>query len=244
MDGTPCQNQAGSCPANHHPPPAAASSPPLAAAAAGGDPLAAPDAAAGASVLPEVHLQPVASPVATFLPYDGREDHIDLDAPYQRGSVWTGDQRRNLIRSLLMGIPTGTVIVAEQPIAVTRFKRVLDGKQRIEAVRVFAAGELEVPGMWFAADDLAAGTDRSGDITFPDLSDRGRRHFEHRPFPHLVFQSHTETTADPATGRYRHRTRSPEEALAAEAQVYELINFGGVAHTDEDRARAAAAATA
>ena len=124
----------------------------------------------------------------------------------------------------------------------TRFKRVLDGKQRIEAVRAFAAGELEVPGMWFAADDLADGTDRSKPVTAADLSDRGRRHFEHRPFPHLVFNPHTETTADPATGRYRHRTRSPEEALVAEAQVYELVNFGGVAHTDEDRARAAAVA--
>lgn len=189
------------------------------------------------SILPKVHLEPVSSPVDTFLPRD--EDHIDLGAPYQRGSVWTDEQRRNLIRSLLMGIPTGTVIVAEQPVSTARYLRVLDGKQRIEAIRSFAAGSLAVPAAWF--DDADLNGDVNTDVTFADLSARGGRMFRNTPFPHLRFRSHVEMAVDPDTGRWTHRDRTTDEALAAEAVVYDLINFGGTPHTDDDRARAATA---
>ena len=40
-----------------------------------------------------------------------RGEWMDLNAPYQRGSVWTLDMRRNLIKSLLMGLPVGSIIV-------------------------------------------------------------------------------------------------------------------------------------
>lgn len=36
---------------------------------------------------------------------------IDMSPPYQRGDVWTLDQRISLIRSWLEGNPTGSVVL-------------------------------------------------------------------------------------------------------------------------------------
>src|SRR3982750_3802352 len=63
-----------------------------------------------------------------------------VDTPYQRGDVWTEEQRRNLIKSLIMGIPTPAVILnarhlvrewrATDPNADIGWS-CIDGKQRL-----------------------------------------------------------------------------------------------------------------
>jgi len=148
--------------------------------------------------------------------YYEREDNRDrwvLDAPYQRGRLWTEEQSRNLIKSLLQGIPIGIIFVNNRG----RFEAsdyVVDGKQRIGAIRDFVAGRLAVPSEWFEKLDLESTSEM---VSYKDLSRRGQRHFD----------SCSVATAE---------SKLPD--LKGEAELYLLVNFGGVAQTEIDRERA------
>jgi hypothetical protein len=83
-----------------------------------------------------------------------KPDRLDLNPPYQRGSVWGVERKRNLIRSLLMGLPIGAVFLNSRHIMQP--DRVVDGKQRIEAILDFLGDGLAVPAEWFAETDLIA----------------------------------------------------------------------------------------
>jgi hypothetical protein len=70
------------------------------------------------------------------------------DVPvYQRDYVWTQDDQRALIRSLLQGYDIGLFVFVDnkwdEPIDV------LDGKQRINAIRAFYESRLEVDGYYY-----------------------------------------------------------------------------------------------
>lgn len=192
--------------------------------------------------LPELHLQAYAYTVGHWVDRDMRNEY-DLTAPYQRDSIWDLDRRRNLIKSVLMGLPIGAVCVADLGRGSQPGYRVVDGKQRIETIRLFVDNEFTVPGWWFDAEDLTDPTTRDGDVHFSDLSRGGSIHFRTRQFPAVEFRSCTETSLKPGgfgtgSNRYDHRRRSEDEMLQAEAELYLLVNFGGVAQTDTDRARA------
>lgn len=197
--------------------------------------------------LPDLTLQPMNSPVAQFLPRDpdepgGERDSYDFDAPYQRGSVWSDEQRRNLIKSLIMKLPIGATIISKLPYDRQKVFRVLDGKQRLLTIRAFVNDEFAVPGHWFHARDLADESDRAGEVRFSQLSDGGKFRFTMRPIATIEFDPKTEVVrADDDSGWIR-TDRSEEEMLQAEAELYLLINFGGVAQTDGDMDRAAAVA--
>lgn len=171
-----------------------------------------------------LHLEPLARTVFHWCPWRmevDEVDHFDLNAPYQRGSVWTLDQRRALIKSLLMGLPVGSVITSAMPYQSAVSYRVIDGKQRVETIRGFWTGEFTVPGWWFHPADCEH---RDRDVTCADLTDRGRRGFEHAGLPELHWNS---------------RIQDPDLLLRAEAEVYLLVNGAGTGQTDEDMARAA-----
>jgi hypothetical protein len=212
--------------------------------------------------LPTVKLDGNNYPVDHWLTREGREDHIDLDAPYQRGSVWTVEQRRALIKSILMGLPVGNIIVAEQPFHPDKPPfRVLDGKQRIETLRAFVGDRFSVPGWWFPNEDVQDPDWRSMDVIYSQLSQQGQRHFTNRLLGSLTFKPEYDVTSNPnydaslldkynkpvagvaeddqRLKRYIWRKRSDEEILKVEAELYGLINSGGTAQTPEDLARAA-----
>lgn len=193
--------------------------------------------------LPHYQLTTLNSPVFSFVMDDRRKEY-DLTAPYQRGSVWTEEQRRNLIKSLLIGIPIGAVTVAKQDIRSTGpYYRVVDGKQRIETLWAFVDGILSVPRDWFDHRDLdlTPMTVREW-VAWDDLTPRGHRRFEGCTLGTVEFDSQSETVElaepDAQGNRFVHRRRTPVEALAAEAELYLLINFGGVEQTAADRQRA------
>lgn len=158
-------------------------------------------------------------------------DPFHLDTPYQRQSVWTVDQRRNLIKSLRMGLPVGAVWTNERTTNdAHHYYGVIDGRQRIETIRMWFASEFGVPRAWFDLPSHAA--DRSpwvppGNpddiVTYADLTDNGQRMCRNRW--HL--------------GELHVRGLTIEQ----EADLYLLVNFGGVAQTAADQARAAAVAT-
>ena len=191
--------------------------------------------------LPELRLQATNRSVEHFMVRDSRGDLFDLDAPYQRGSVWDERRRVDLVRSLLMSLPIGSIIVSVLPwqkTAADASWRVVDGKQRIETLRLFTSGGVAVPGSWFHGAHLNDEARRVADVTWDDLSDAGRRKFLNLPVSCLEFNGETEWNRGD-DGTWDHRQRSADELLAAEAELFGLINGAGVDQSAEDMERVA-----
>ena len=188
-----------------------------------------------AGPLPEIQLQPVSYTVGHWVLMVPR-GHYELSAPYQRGSVWGLAQKRALVKSLYMHLPIGSVVVSK--LRGGAAYRVVDGKQRIEAIVAFSQDEFSVPASWFRPGDLKAEAATKAEVTWSDLADGARTSFEVTVhFPALEFSGQTEIWFD-KDGKRHTRQRSDEEVLAAEAEIFDLINFAGTPQTDEDRERA------
>jgi hypothetical protein len=195
--------------------------------------------------LPAIQFQTLNAPVLTFLGPAGRRDH-DVSAPYQRGSVWTPAQRVALIRSLLMNIPIGAIYRAKFMVPQQgEYFRIVDGKQRLEAIWAFVDGAISVPADWFDPRQIDPARVVGGQISYAGFSDYGRRMFDMRTIAVLDFVSDRETVeVAPGAGtvgnanQFIHRRRTPGEAIAYEAMVYGLINSAGSAQTPEGLAAA------
>lgn len=152
-----------------------------------------------------------------------------LNAPYQRGDVWTPDQRVALIKSFLIGLPVPAVIINNR---MTReWERsngnadcaysMIDGKQRTLTMVAWYADGFAVPASWFPAEQVEA-TENTKDgpyVRFSGLTIVGRRFFMRTArFP--VCEAAAETVAE-------------------EAMIYTLVNGGGTPQTDDDMERAA-----
>lgn len=176
------------------------------------------------------------------------EGTTTLDAPYQRGDVWTEDQRVALIKSTLQGVPIAAIVINDrmgshwtgEPIDYANtpvIYAVIDGKQRLTTLRMWLAGELAVPASWFPAS-VPQSPDRDGN-----------------PQPDLQIIEHVEDAADGAYVRYTGLTRIGQRrwdndaiipaaeahlpTVAAEAEVYGLLNSAGTAQSVADLERAA-----
>lgn len=174
--------------------------------------------------LPHLYLQAYSFDAERFT--GGDQSLFDLAPEYQRGSVWTLEQRRNLIRSLIMGLPIGSIVLNDRSIGdnIRVFGNdaifgVIDGKQRIETMRAWASDEFSVPADWFDDKDITPeAVDSDGMITMSGLSARGRRIAARWPMPTV---------------------QTSVATLAAEAEVFRLLNSAGTQQTDDDMARAA-----
>jgi hypothetical protein len=149
-------------------------------------------------------------------------EDLHLDAPYQRASVWSEAQRQNLIRSVLQEIPFGSIIVNRCPDVMDGYN-VIDGKQRIEALRAFVASEFPIPASWVDPARITSTEEVDG-----------------WPVPGVRYN-----TLDVVFGRFfsRRGVSTIEASVATieeEAAIFRLINSAGVAQTDETLAAAAA----
>lgn len=179
------------------------------------------------------NLSPTAR-TAGSLVRDLESGQLDVDPPYQRGEVWTIDQRRDLVRSWLTGLPAGVVVLSDR--ANENWRRatenvystgaaiwaVVDGKQRILAAQAWVNGELAVPASWFD-DELVAETEETDDgryLRFTGLTVPGQRKIELRSQLQVVEFRTAATVAD-------------------EALMYLLVNGGGTPQTGADMANAA-----
>lgn len=162
---------------------------------------------------------------------------MTLDAPYQRGSVWTEAQRIELVRSWMTGTPIPAVIINnrltpewkqasragnEIPVGEAD-SAVIDGKQRLQAAAAWFGGKLLVPASWFRDGEVQQ-TERSGDgpgpyVRYTGLSRAGRLHCD-RTWALPV------GTAKVAT-------------IGEEAAIYLRVNGSGTVQTDADMTRAA-----
>lgn len=160
--------------------------------------------------------------------------HLDdgslrLDPPYQRGDVWTTEQRVALVRSLLLGVPVAAIVLNQRG-GNTAWERnegdpgavwyaCIDGKQRLTTMAMWWAGDLSIPAGWLEQRMLADGH-CLGWVSCRDLSAVGRRFMDNR-FIIPVAEARL-------------------SSLAEEAEVYGLINSAGTAHTSADLRRAEA----
>lgn len=148
-----------------------------------------------------------------FFTDDGfMREQLDVNPPYQRGLVWGATRKRNLIKSLLSGIPIPSVVINDRSVRFEGWDAcrdpsyvVVDGKQRITALRDFVDGKFAVPGHWFDVN--------ADEVLFTDLEKPSQRHFLHRPI--AVSEAKLST-------------------LDEEREMFDLINFGGLAQGEVD----------
>lgn len=165
------------------------------------------------------------------------ELRLDLNPPYQRGNVWSEDQKIALVRSWLTGTPTGVAIFNDRTTAAwvdangsdpaesgIGMYACIDGKQRITTAQQWFTGKFAVPASWFAAEDVIAteDTDDGPYVRYPSLTEKRRRIFANRALLQV-------TEAKAAT-------------VQEEATVYLLVNGGGTPQTDSDITNAAGVA--
>lgn len=144
-------------------------------------------------------------------------DMFILDAPYQRESVWTDEKRQALIRSMLMGLPIGSVTLNKRSYDHEQNIAVIDGKQRIETLRAWENDELEVPRHWFEEKWLEEPDSDEPTVSYSGLSVIGHRFWGNMMVPAQEARVST---------------------IAEEAEIYGLINTGGVPQTEESIANA------
>ena len=68
-------------------------------------------------------------------------DRLDLNPPWQRTDVWSIAKKRELIKSILLGIPIPSIILHK----VGENHAVIDGKQRLTAIIKFLRNEYKLP---------------------------------------------------------------------------------------------------
>lgn len=158
---------------------------------------------------------------------------LDPNPPYQRGPVWSLDQKIALILSLLNGTPIPAIITNRRRGTMAGTRYVIDGKQRITTFRAFTHNQFLVPASWFDRGDVPGARPLSdaqaaqyGDTglyaRYSDLSDYIHACLEDAPVP-------------VAEGRFR--------TVQEEAAVYLRVNGGGVQQSDADMARASRVAS-
>jgi hypothetical protein len=198
--------------------------------------------------LPNIAFQTLAMPVMSFIDRDTRALNFDVSAPYQRGSIWSDEQRRDLIKSLIMNIPIGAIYRARlRDKRIGDVYRIVDGKQRVETIWAFFDGDLKVPADWFDDNRVQPDqVDAQAMIGYHGMSQVGRRVFNMRTVAVLDFVSDYETR-EVASGtgtngedrQFIYVDRTPAQAIAYEAMVYRLINATGSAQTEDTLANAA-----
>lgn len=89
--------------------------------------------------------------IEKWLP-DQLAEGLNLDPDFQRGHVWTEQQQTRYIEFALRGGKTGKSIYFNHPQWMGGFEGemvIVDGKQRLEAVRRFMKNEIKAFGYYF-----------------------------------------------------------------------------------------------
>lgn len=166
------------------------------------------------------NVNPSAWPVEQFLDRLSGEARFDMEQPYQRGVVWGVKRKQNLIKSLLMDVPVPAIVLNDRRRAEFSHPgydqhrswliAIVDGKQRVTAVREFVSDRFSVPTRWFGADS-------DDEIRFSQLALRDQNNILNLLLPVSIGQL---------------------ETLDDERELFDLINFGGLAQgeTDDDLA--------
>lgn len=144
---------------------------------------------------------------------------IDINPPYQRGSVWSAEQNYGLIRSILMGIPIPAITVAERSkvrggdfVDQPYHYAIIDGKQRLTTMLSYVNGSFALPRGYIPSKYLPETYKEAYFIS--ELAGYGAQH-------------HINNYALPVNSI---RTTT----LKQEAEIYLLLNQTHVSHTTSD----------
>lgn len=162
----------------------------------------------------ELRLSATNSPMAGLV-WSLQKGELNIDPPYQRGSVWGSERAVALIESLTIGLPIGSIFLNERP--YPEWPTVIDGKQRLLTARGWEDGKLLVPSNWF--DEVELGVKGSDFVKFDELSDVGQRRWRNG--------AHVQVYWSKFQG-------SLEEIEEQERRLFDLINFGGVPQGESD----------
>lgn len=172
-------------------------------------------------MLNQYHLRQTNRSIEVFKHWQD-EGWLELNAPYQRGDVWGIKRRQNLIKSILIGVPIPSIVVNDRSssegvwsegLSEASWKfAVIDGKQRITTILRFLRSELSVPADWFHPH-LIMNVCEEGLLFFHDLQIHGQRKFSNKSI--AVSEGRLDT-------------------IEAEKEVFDLINFGGLAQGEVD----------
>ncbi|KQO98184.1 hypothetical protein ASF30_08985 [Leifsonia sp. Leaf264] len=158
------------------------------------------------------------------------EGHMDISPEYQRPSVWTQEQRINLVKSWAIGLPVPAILVNDRAnwkgiSPDVPWYAVVDGKQRLETAIMWFDGDLAVPASWWPEEYIEETVD----------TDDG---------PYVTYKGMT------GTGQRLMSTRSPLPVIECnvgsveeEAALFMLVNTGGTEQTADSLANAASVAT-
>ncbi|QFS50697.1 GmrSD restriction endonuclease domain-containing protein [Nostoc sphaeroides] len=74
---------------------------------------------------------------------------------YQRKLVWTVDEKRSFLDSIINGYPVPLVLLAEVTTEKGRKQEIIDGMQRLNAIMSFIDQEFDINEMYFDLDTMA-----------------------------------------------------------------------------------------
>lgn len=149
---------------------------------------------------------------------------LDLAPAYQRGDVWTQDQRIALVKSFIEGVPVPSLYLNDR-FAVARGAgldlpdvayAVIDGRQRLTTLIAWFAGALAVPASWFRAEvvDSTVETEDGRYVTYLGLA-RSERTAQGTDWSIAVCEARV-------------------ASIQQEAALYLQVNGGGTAQADQD----------
>ena len=129
--------------------------------------------------------------------------YMNLQPFYQRRSRWDKQKQSRLIESFIVNIPIPPIILYEQNY---NSYEVIDGQQRITAIRDFYENKLKLTGLEFWSE--------LNGLTYEELHEVIQAGIDRRSISTITIV--TESTAD------------PEEAMLLKQLAFERINTGGV----------------
>jgi hypothetical protein len=114
------------------------------------------------------------------------KEQLDIQPPWQRTDVWSLKKKRELIKSLILGIPLPSIILHSR----SRRMSIIDGKQRLLSIVQFVKNKYKLPKFEVAPGNplhacRGAYYDKDGK---PSLPPDVRRDFELREIPALLFE--------------------------------------------------------
>lgn len=96
--------------------------------------------------------------------------------PFQRGEVWTVEQKSRFIESLWLRLPISVYAYNQSPSLGQTDQWLIDGQQRWSAIRDFVDGKVTA----------------FGGLRYSDMSDAELRVFDMTPFPCILIKSDDE----------------------------------------------------
>jgi len=84
-----------------------------------------------------------------------REQRFVVNRRYQRKLVWTLEEKRKFINSILSGYPVPIILLAENRKGDRNLFEIIDGMQRLNAIMGFLENEYAVDGHWFDLNTMA-----------------------------------------------------------------------------------------